>query len=394
MKALVLSGGGSKGSYQIGVWKALRKLHIKFDIVTGTSAGALNGALITQGSFYKALKVWQKINLKVLFGEDAILSNNSLDIYKMYGKNILKNGGMDVKEIENIIDKAINKNKFYKSKINYGLVTFNLSKNKPIEIEKKDIPSDKLVDYLMASASCYPAFKKKDIEGLKFIDGGFYDNLPINLALNMGADEIIAVDLRAPGVKKNPKKRIPTTTIIPNNKLTNFLNFYEEGNIKNIKFGYNDTMKIYGKLEGNEFTFKKNHLKKNCKYYQEIYEHIIKNILNSKTLIKAITDVLNITTNENVNSRENIFLKIMEQTGKSFNLDETIIYSYKKFNRLLKKQLNKYLKNNNLQNKKIATEIELYKKLKESNYKELQKKVLTHPFELLKAIYLFSISEA
>ena len=42
-RAIVLSGGGSKGSYQIGVWKALRKLKIDYQIVTGTSVGALNG---------------------------------------------------------------------------------------------------------------------------------------------------------------------------------------------------------------------------------------------------------------------------------------------------------------------------------------------------------------
>ena len=66
MKALVLSGGGSKGSYQIGVWKALKKLRIKFDIVTGTSVGALNGALITQKSYFRAIKLWKKINLKLL----------------------------------------------------------------------------------------------------------------------------------------------------------------------------------------------------------------------------------------------------------------------------------------------------------------------------------------
>ena len=394
MKALVLSGGGSKGSYQIGVWKALRKLHIKFDIVTGTSAGALNGALITQGSYYKALNVWKKINLRILFGEDAIESNKSLDIYKMYGKNFLKKGGMDIKEIEGIIETAINKKKFFNSKINYGLVTFNLSKATPIEIEKKDIPEEKLVDYLMASATCYPAFKKKDIEGLKYIDGGFYDNLPINLALNMGANEIIAVDLRAPGIKKSPKKKVPITTIKPNNKLTNFLNFYEEGNKKNIKLGYNDTLKVYGKLEGKEFTFKKNQLAKNCSLYQEIYEHIIKNILSSKTLIKAIKDVLNITTNETMNSRKSIFLKIMEQTGKAFNLDETKIYTSKKFNKLLKKRLKICLKNENFDNKKIIIELEMYKKLKEKKYKELQKSAVTHPFELLKAVYLFTITEA
>ena len=39
-RAIVLSGGGSKGAYQIGVWKALKKMHIDYDIVTGTSVGA------------------------------------------------------------------------------------------------------------------------------------------------------------------------------------------------------------------------------------------------------------------------------------------------------------------------------------------------------------------
>ena len=48
MRAVVLSGGGSKGAYQIGVWKALRQLNIKYEIVAGTSVGALNGAMMVQ----------------------------------------------------------------------------------------------------------------------------------------------------------------------------------------------------------------------------------------------------------------------------------------------------------------------------------------------------------
>ena len=218
MRALVLSGGGSKGSYEIGVWKALRKLHIKFDIVTGTSIGALNGALITQKSYFKALKLWNTVNLELLFGEQAANKKNDLEIMKMYGKEFLKNGGMDVKEIEKLIKKQINYNKVMKSKINFGLVTYNLTNKKPIEITKKEIPENLFADYLMASASCYPAFKQKDIEGEKFIDGGFFDNLPINLAIEMGADEIIAVDLSAPGFNKTPKKKLPTIKIKPNNK--------------------------------------------------------------------------------------------------------------------------------------------------------------------------------
>lgn len=394
MKALVLSGGGSKGSYQIGVWKALKKLHIKFDIVTGTSIGALNGALITQNSYFKALSIWKKINLKVLFGEDAIESDKQLDIYKMYGKNFLKNGGMNASEIENIIKEAINTKKFYHSKINYGLVTYNLSEKKAVEIEKKDIKKELLADYLMASATCYPAFQMKDIEGLKYIDGGFYDNLPINLAIKLGADEIIAVDLRAPGLKKAPKDKITTTTIKPNNKLTNFLNFYEKGNMRNIKLGYNDTMKVYNKYEGKQFTFKKNNLLKNCQKYQATYEYIIKEILNSKPLIKAIKDILNITSTKENDSREELFLRIMEHTGNSFNLDETKLYSYRTFNKLLKKQLKLCLKNKNYISKKIKLELEFFNLIKNKDYKVLRKKALLNPLELLRAVYLYTICEA
>ena len=43
---IALAGGGSKGSYQTGAWKALRELGIDYDIVTGTSIGAINGALM------------------------------------------------------------------------------------------------------------------------------------------------------------------------------------------------------------------------------------------------------------------------------------------------------------------------------------------------------------
>ena len=98
MKALVLSGGGAKGSYQIGAWKALKKLHIKFDIVTGTSIGALNGAMVTQNSYRRTISLWKKINLEVLFNETVDNSNN-LEVMKLYGKTFLKQGGMDLLQI-------------------------------------------------------------------------------------------------------------------------------------------------------------------------------------------------------------------------------------------------------------------------------------------------------
>ena len=61
--AIVLGGGGSKGAYQVGAWRALRELGIKYDMVTGTSIGALNGALMVLGDYEKALGLWREIDI-------------------------------------------------------------------------------------------------------------------------------------------------------------------------------------------------------------------------------------------------------------------------------------------------------------------------------------------
>ncbi len=381
MKAIVLSGGGSKGSYQIGVWRALRKLHIKYDIVTGTSVGALNGALMVQNKFHKAIKLWSKINMQLLFGDEATNSTKIKDVLNMYRINFFKNGGMDVKILEDVIDKYIDKDTFYNSKIDFGLVAVNLSGKKAVQMKKKDIPKDKLTDYLMASASCYPAFQKKDIDGNKFIDGGIFDNMPINLAIDLGADSIIAVDLCAPGVKARPKKHVDTITIKPNNKLTNFLNFYEEGSIRNIKFGYNDTMKVFGKYKGYKYTFKKKNIDEAISEYHKLFIHNLNQILNSEKLIKLI-DV-------NLIDTEKLIIKTAEEIGLLLEFDETKIYKFRKFN----KKLLKEFKKNKVNSKKISTIKELYEMMLKKDYKLLRTTGILHPKEFIEALYLYTISE-
>ena len=62
--AVVLAGGGSRGAYQIGVWRAMKELGISWDIVTGASVGALNGALMVQGDYDVAQSLWENITSK------------------------------------------------------------------------------------------------------------------------------------------------------------------------------------------------------------------------------------------------------------------------------------------------------------------------------------------
>lgn len=268
MRAIVLSGGGSKGSYEIGVWKALRKLNINYDIVTGTSVGALNGALMVQKDFLKALFLWYNLDYDDIF--EVKKDYNKDDIYKLYKEGILS-GGVDISHLENTINKYINVNKFFKSDINFGLITVKVPSMKTIKMTKKELNKNNLKDYLVASASCFPAFKLKKIDNEYYIDGGFSDNMPINLAVEMGADEIIAVDLDEIGIKRNLKYNVDVTYITPKNKIDSFLKFEKNSSRRGIRLGYNDTMKKYKKLDGDMYTFKKNNLIKNEKKYKKVY---------------------------------------------------------------------------------------------------------------------------
>lgn len=385
MRAVVLSGGGSKGSYQIGVWKALRKLKIKYDIVTGTSVGALNGALMVQNKFHKAYKLWKEINMSTLFGEDIKNPKTKKELVKIYRTNFFKNGGMEVVELQNLVDKNINKDTFFKSKINYGLVTINLSGKKALQLEKSKIKQEKLSDYLIASASCYPAFQAKDIDGKKYIDGGMFDNLPINLAVKLGADEIIAVDLCAPGVKQRvkDKKNLKITTIKPNNKLSNFLNFNEEEAKINIKYGYNDAMKIFDKFYGKKYTFKKRHFMQISEDYKQVYIKKVEDILHNKRLLTLDVNLID----------TDFILRVAEEAGKIFNIDDFKIYSFKKYNKLLMKKVKTIIKSDK-NNKKINNIINLYNACSSNNYKDIGLKNIFSSKELLIAIYLYSVCEA
>lgn len=381
MKAIVLSGGGSKGAYQIGVWKALRKLKIDYDIVTGTSVGALNGAFMVQNEYKKAIRLWEKISMKSLFGNHIDTPKNNKETLKIYGNSFFKNGGMDVSKLQHLIMNHINYDKFYQSSIDFGLVTINISNRKAVQLKKNKIPKSKLGDYLMASASCYPAFQLKEINGAKFIDGGMFDNLPINLAIELGAEEIIAVDLAAPGIKQKPTKKVKITKIKPNNKLTNFLNFNVEGSKRNIKFGYNDTLKVFHKLFGKKFTFKKRGFQKANEEYKNIFFHNLNIILKHKEISKILKL-------EHLNFHS-LLLKTCEQIGQDFGFEETKIYDFRRFNKKLLKRANQLRK----ENKKSSKTIFLYDKLMNKNFRYIKTKGLLSPRELIKALYLYTLCE-
>lgn len=322
MKALIFSGGGAKGAYQMGVWKALRKLHKKFDIVTGTSIGAINGMMYVQKNYHKCLNLWNTIDFSKLYDDFEI--NDNKEIYMKYADNVIK-GGIDTTKIKNIIYSNYNPTRLYNSKMNFGVVTYNMTTKEALFATKLNTNPKKLKEYILGSASCFPFFKPAQVGQDKFIDGGFYDNLPINLAIDLGATDILAIDLEAIGLVKKPKdKDINIKYIRPNNKLDGILMFENNAIKRMIKLGYNDTMKFYEKLDGIKYTFKKGTIDKFYNLYKE--------------KIVDLSNIYNINIKE-INKLSQL-RKLIEDAFELFEVDDENIYSYKDIIRILNRKIN------------------------------------------------------
>lgn len=370
MRAIVLSGGGAKGAYQVGVWKALRKLNIKYDIVTGTSIGSVNGLMMVQNDYLKTLWLWSNVGFDILYDEKFPSKHDTLlemtEVYKNYAKNFLKQGGISMGKMRNLLTKTYNKKKFFNSNIDYGLVTYNLTKMEPVFLKKKDLTND-VVDYVLASACCYPAFQKMKINGQEYIDGGIYDNMPINLAVEMGADEVIAVDLEAIGVVQDVKyDNVKITYIRPKNEIGSFLVFDRKLAVKAIKYGYYDTMKTFEKLDGDKYTFKKGNLIANYNKYSSKFLNYCDELFKEDEGI--YDDILKLSFfNRILKTREEyelkkIFNETIELLGKVFEIDTCNLYDIKKYNKIL---LNKIKKQEEISKDFIE------KKIKDKKIKDL-----------------------
>ena len=330
MLAVVLSGGGAKGAYEVGVWKALRRLNIKYKIVTGTSIGALNGMMMVQKDFYKCLRLWKSISYDMLYDNFSKI-NNQKEMYLTYFNKII-DGGIGTEKIEKIIENNYRPNKLYNSKIQFGVVAYNITTRKVVYATKKNTQPNKLKKYILASATCFPVFKPTKIGTDILVDGGYYDNLPINLAIDLGATEIIAVDLGAIGFhKKIRNKEIKITYIEPNNKLDSFLMFDSNVTKRMINLGYNDTMKVFNRLEGNLYSFKKGSM-------TNLYYRYKKNILDICNNLDYVGNFKNI---EKLKEPLKKFNEIIEDTLEIFKIPVDKVYNSRSINKFLLIELEK-----------------------------------------------------
>lgn len=346
---LVLEGGGAKGAYHIGVAKALKELNIKINGISGTSIGAINGAMLLQEDLDKAYDIWYNMTPSTVYEVDdkrvKELKGNNINkktLFYFYekAKDIFEKKGIDNSKIKNLLEEYINEDKIRKISKDFALVTVSVTDKEPLELYIEDIPDGKLSKYLMASAYL-PFFVKEKMDGKIFLDGAFYNNLPVDLLIKEGYKNIIAV--RTFGLGRSPNldefdSEIEIIEIEPSSDLGLTVDFSKENTRKNLKMGYFDTMKVFKKLKGSSYYF---NFSKAEKYYFDFLYNLndndlidtaeligVKNMPPKRVLfekiIPHITEMLSIEDNRDYSE---IIAHMMEVIAKNLNIDKYHIYN-------------------------------------------------------------------
>lgn len=261
--AIALEGGGAKGAYEVGVWKALEEAGVRFDAVAGTSVGALNGAMMVMGELEAATRLWENIRFSQVFEADDEQMKKFYDGELSAGELIalmkgffedMKEGGLDIEPLRQLLSRWVDEEKIRSSGKKLFLVTYSLTDKKELDMDADALEAGQLKDMLLASAYV-PLFRRKKLGGKEYVDGSVHNILPIGSLLERGYREIIAIRIYGVGFEKRVK--IPEDahilTIAPRERLGGVLQFDAEQSRRLLTLGYFDGLRALYGLAGERY---------------------------------------------------------------------------------------------------------------------------------------------
>lgn len=172
--ALALGGGAAKGFAHIGVIKALEAQGIVPDIIVGTSAGAVVGAMHAAGK--------NGFELQALA---ITLDESQVSDWSLPDRGVVKGEALAA-----FINKAVNNAPIEKLPKKFGAVATDLATGEPVVFRSGDTGAA-----VRASSSVPGVFQPVAIRGREYVDGGLVSPVPVRFAQEMGATFVIAVDI-------------------------------------------------------------------------------------------------------------------------------------------------------------------------------------------------------
>ena len=193
---LVLCGGGGRGAYQIGVWRALEKLGLRRYItaVSGTSVGALNAALFASVSSSRACDIWRSITprdiadpyaaasrvLGTVLGI-ALADDRSEAARGLHGAGLFSRDGMVELIEENGISRSVTS-----AELPVFACCHNADLGQAEYFDMRAYPAEAVTRILVASSAIPGAFPAERIGGYSYRDGGLSDNIPVKPLYDIG----------------------------------------------------------------------------------------------------------------------------------------------------------------------------------------------------------------
>ena len=175
---LALGGGAARGFAHIGVIKALESQGIQADIVVGTSAGSVVGAMYAAGNNGFAL---QKMALEM---DEATISDWSLPLFAK-SSGVLKGDALQA-----YVNRMVHQTPIEKLKKPFGAVATDLSSGQAVLFQRGNTGTA-----VRASAAVPAVFQPVRINDRQYVDGGLVAPVPVRFARDMGADLVIAVNI-------------------------------------------------------------------------------------------------------------------------------------------------------------------------------------------------------
>ena len=330
---LVLEGGGARGAYQIGAWKALKEAGVEFNAVAGTSVGALNGALISMGDVSLAEKIWHKTTYSTVMDVDDTwmeeLFRNDKNVQEVATAlwTTITSRGIDISPLRQFIDEILDEDKVRNSDIEFCLITFSLSDFKKLDLSIKEIPEGQLQDYLLAS-SYLVGFRREKLQGKWFLDGSYVNKLPIDSLLNRGYKDIIEIRLHSLG--PTPRYTLPEDgsvyEIESRVSLGNVLDFDPKLIKQNMMIGYFDALRLLYGLEGYIYYLDQTQ-------DEEWYQTRISKLSVTERAEYALALKININS-----SAKDLYLAMLEGSAKILKIPKYHIYTIEDVRRLVKER--------------------------------------------------------
>ena len=229
---LVLAGGGGKGSCQLGVWKYLEEIGLTkmISVISGTSVGGLNAALLSLCSLETAQKIWT-----------THLEGTILD-FKSHTK---RSGAIFSREgLLHIIDNYMNLPRLPDLKRKLYVTCFNVRKKKTESFCLNNYDTEEVKQLLCATSAIPIVFQEEKISGNYYADGGLGDEVPIGPLLDEGCTDAIVVNLRRSYHVDYSGLGINTAVIHPTadlgDKTLGLLDFSAKGAEWRMQLGYDD----------------------------------------------------------------------------------------------------------------------------------------------------------